>query len=309
MKKRLLDFLACTTCGSEFVSIAAEETDGEVAQGKLVCSGCGMVVPIENFIPRFVGLSYADSFGFEWNRFHDVQIDILNNTKESEITLTEKTAFTQSDLKGKVVLDAGVGAGRFAEVVTRWGGEVVGVDITSAVDAAFRNIGKRNNVHVIQSDIFQLPFKRELFDCIYSIGVLHHTPDTKQAFQALVPYLKKGGQLAVYVYEKSQFHKFSDFWRRVSVRMSIKTLYYLSLLAVPAYYLCKIPLIGPRIHFWFPTSMHQNWRYRWLDTFDWYAPRYQWKHSIEEVVEWYTECGFVDIAVMPFPVCVRGTKA
>ncbi|MGH8655604.1 MAG: class I SAM-dependent methyltransferase [Gammaproteobacteria bacterium] len=38
-----------------------------------------------------------------------------------------------------------------------------------------------------------LPFAAKSFDVIFSIGVLHHTPDTKAYFQKLVPLLKAGG--------------------------------------------------------------------------------------------------------------------
>jgi SAM-dependent methyltransferase len=62
-------------------------------------------------------------------------------------------------LKDKLVLDAGCGVGRFMEVVEKWGGNVVGVDLSFSVDAAFKNLGLKENVHIIQADIFDLPFK------------------------------------------------------------------------------------------------------------------------------------------------------
>ena len=54
----------------------------------------------------------------------------------------EKTGFTPDDLRGKLVLDAGVGAGRYADVISRWGTDVVGVDLSFAVEAAARNVGE-----------------------------------------------------------------------------------------------------------------------------------------------------------------------
>jgi SAM-dependent methyltransferase len=55
-------------------------------------------------------------------------------------------------------------------------------------------------VHVIQGDIFHPPLARWTFDALYSIGVLHHTPDPPRAFQALVPCLAPGATAAIMLY-------------------------------------------------------------------------------------------------------------
>jgi SAM-dependent methyltransferase len=310
MKEKMLDYLICPDCTGVLWLTDINHDNDDVREGVLNCSICDTTYPLRDCIPRFIRTDmYADTFSFEWNKFYDVQIDILNNTDESERTFREKTGFRRDDAKGKLFLDAGVGSGRFAEVVSRWGAEVIGIDLSFAVDAAYKNIGNRENVHIIQADIFRMPFRRETFDHIYSIGVLHHTPDTKKAFSSLVPFLKRGGSLAVYIYENSPSHKYSDKWRRYTTRMNTKFLYYLSSLAIPAYYPFKIPLIGPRLHYWFPISLHANHKVRWLDTFDWYSPAFQWKHSVDEVKSWYEEYGFVDIEVYPFSVCIKGRKA
>ena len=75
-------------------------------------------------------------------------------------------------------------------MVQRLGGRIVGVDLsTHSIDLAQDFVGLRENVFLVQADLFALPFERETFQHIYSIGVLHHTPDTKRAFEAIVPYL------------------------------------------------------------------------------------------------------------------------
>jgi ubiquinone/menaquinone biosynthesis C-methylase UbiE len=239
--------------------------------------------------------AYVDTFSFEWNKFRDVQIDILNATDETERTFRGKTGWLPGDLKGKHVLDVGVGAGRFAEVVSRWGGEVVGIDLSFAVDAAHENVGKRENVHILQADLFHLPFREGTFDAMYSIGVLHHTPDTKKAFDAVVPYLKPGGEFAVFIYAYGHYSFFSDIWRKVTTRVPHRIIYYLSALSIPLYYLYKLPFVGLGFRFLFPMSRHPNPRWRWLDTFDWYTPKYQHKHTWPEVYEWYQEHGFENI--------------
>lgn len=309
MRKRLLELIACPDCGNNFDVNITDMLDDRIKEGTLKCNSCLMSYRIQNYVPRFVNNDkYVDTFSFEWNKFYDVQMDILNNTNESERTFSDKTGWTPQDMKGKIVLDVGIGTGRFADIASRWGAEVIGIDLSYAVDAAYKNIGSRANVHIIQADIFHLPFKNEIFDHIYSIGVLHHTPDTKKAFQSIIPFLKQGGGLAVYIYEKNRFARFSDIWRKVTSKMPIKILYYLSALSIPAYYIYKIPLIGTLLQLLIPISMHHDYRYRWLDTYDWYSPKYQWKHTVNEVAKWYEECGFKNVSVYPLPVCIRGHK-
>ena len=57
-----------------------------------------------------------------------------------------------------------------------------------------------------------------------------------------------------------------------------------------------------------PCSIHPDWRIRLLDTFDWYSPRYQWKHTVEEVAGWFRDEGFEEISTEGFAVNVRGRR-
>ena len=143
------------------------------------------------------------------------------------------------------MLDAGVGAGRFAEIVSNKGGDVVGVDLSQAIDAAYENIGRRPNVHLVQADIFAMPFRDGTFDMAYSVGVLHHTPDPAAAFARVAAAVRQGGALAVYLYARyGPSHRFSDMIRVLTTRLPFPILRALSALAVPAYYLYRVP--GPR---------------------------------------------------------------
>jgi 2-polyprenyl-3-methyl-5-hydroxy-6-metoxy-1,4-benzoquinol methylase len=122
------------------------------------------------------------NFSLEWTRHRLTQLDDATH-HESEERFRIKTGFAPDDLKGKLVLDVGCGAGRFSEVALRWGATVVGIDLSLAVDSAYVNLDSRSQFHVALADIFRLPFKSESFDVIFSLGVLHHTPDTAQAFR------------------------------------------------------------------------------------------------------------------------------
>jgi SAM-dependent methyltransferase len=310
MKLRLLDLLVCPACKGRLSVRSEQMTGDEIVSGSLACASCGKSFPVTAGIPRFVGHdAYAESFGDEWHRFRTVQIDSLNGTTQSQDGFRLKTGLTPADVRGRLVLDAGVGAGRYAEVMALWGAEVVGVDLTRAVDAAAQNLRRYPAAHLVQADIFALPFREQTFDIAYSIGVLHHTPDTAAAFRHVALVLKKGGQLAVYIYLAGGLARyFSDAFRVVTTRLPRQVVYYLSAAAVPLYFLHRLPLVGRLSQALLPTNVHPHWRWRWLDTFDWYTPRYQWKHRYPEVLRWFREAGFSDLYVADEPICVRGLK-
>ncbi len=310
MKEDLVKLLACPACMSD-LEVRADVLDGtEVMKGSLGCRSCDARYPVSGGVPRFAGGStYADSFGYEWNRFRVVQLDSANRTRESETTFREKTGWTERDFCGALVLDAGVGAGRYAEVVSQWGAEVVGVDLTGAVDAAFESIGRRPRVHLVQADLFRLPFRAETFDRAYSIGVLHHTPAPERAFRCVAGAIKKGGSCAIYVYAAYGLARHaSDLLRRLTTRLPLPVVYYASALAGPLYYLHRLPVLGRVCRTLLPISMHPWWRWRWLDTFDWYTPKYQWKFTYPQVFQWFKSAGFTEVEILNFPVCVRGVK-
>jgi SAM-dependent methyltransferase len=262
-------------------------------------------------VPRFIQTGrYASSFGRQWNWFRTVQLDSANGTEESAKALRGATGWTPDDLKGRLVLDAGVGAGRFAECAAASGAEVYGIDLSVAIDAAYLNLKHLPNVHLAQADIFSLPFRPETFDLAYSIGVLHHTPDPAQAFSHAAITVKPGGQLAVYVYARYGFsHRFADLIRVLTTRLPPTLMLALSSAAVPLYVVYRSPVLGRLLRLVAPISMASDWRWRWLDTFDWYTPKYQWKYLYPEVFRWFEASGFGEIAIFDGPIRMRGIKS
>src|SRR5262249_16388279 len=156
--------------------------------------GCGRTWPIVHGIPRFVDSQfYAASFGWEWLRHRTTQIDSVTS-QESERTFTECTGLTPDKVRGRRVLDVGVGTGRYSDVVARWGGSVVGIDLSQAVSSARKNLEKYGpNALVLQANLFHPPLKEGSFDIVFSIGVLHHTPSTRDALQSIARFAKPNG--------------------------------------------------------------------------------------------------------------------
>jgi len=56
------------------------------------------------------------------------------------------------------------------------------------------------------------------------------------------------------------------------------------------------------------TSSDPRFQWRVLDSFDWYSPVYQSKHTYPEVVRWFREAGLRDIVPLDDEVAVAGRK-
>ncbi|PYX26437.1 MAG: hypothetical protein DMG80_21480 [Acidobacteria bacterium] len=308
LSAELQAILRCLSCGSTLESDQA---------GGYKCAACKRAYPYVQGIARFVDAQhYAASFGFQWHRYQKTQLD-HDEVRESDRHFRMKTALRPEELKGKLVLDVGCGMGRFAEVATRWGARVVGIDLSAAAEVAAKNLADRDFV-AFQADVFSLPFAHESFDIIYSVGVLHHTPDCEAAVKALDKYLKPGGTLAVWLYSGyNKWYRFSDFYRRFTHKMKPGTLHGILKVAVPFFYhleqgLRRLPLIGRpaagAVHHVFPVNRQKDPEARMLDTFDWYSPRYQSKHTYEQVFSWYRAMGMEDMNIGEFAIAVRGRK-
>ncbi len=190
------------------------------------------------------------------------------------------------------------------------GGDVVGIDLSYSVDNAKENLKDRPNVHLVQCDLFNLPFKAESFDIIFSLGVLHHSPDAKKGFLGLVPYLKKSGVIAVWVYAHDQYvENIEKFIRgKITARLPYFFTYYLSAISIPLYYFYRV---RPFTLLWriLPICMTPKWRWRWLDTFDFYTPKYKSKHTYPEVWQWFKEANLKNLEVLDgYGVAMRGQK-
>lgn len=284
------------------------------------CRACRARWPIVRGVPRFVDSEhYVGSFGYQWRRYARTQVDRYGRG-ESEATFRAKTGLGPEDVSGRRVLDVGVGTGRFSDVVGRWGGVPVGADLSLAVESARRNLAPYQDALVVQADLFRLPFREETFDAVFSIGVIHHTPSTRDAFRAIARFVRPGGILAVAVYEDHpRFYRASTRFRRETTQMSHSLLHLLSHAAVAQYHVRDLlralggpfgPHLAGRFHEAFPVRDHEDPRWRVLDTFDWYSPRYQWKHTTEEVIGWFRELGFEDVRRLPEDtmVSVRGRR-
>ena len=203
MKERLLDLLACPTCGGDILLAYASKYDGkEIIDAVLTCKKCTREYKVVGGVPRFADLGKveqekaetAKNFGWQWTNF--TQEDPKYNAQFLGWLQPVKPEF----FEGKVVLEGGCGKGRHTKLAAEWGAkDVVGIDLGAGVESAFALTRELPNAHIVQCDIFKLPFKK-VFDYAFSVGVLHHTPDPKGAFVSLASKVKNGGHISAWVY-------------------------------------------------------------------------------------------------------------
>lgn len=238
-----------------------------------------------------------ESFGFQWNIFREMFPEFRKNF------LNYIKPIKPEFFRGKLSLDLGCGFGRHTYYAAEFGSEVVGLDLSNAVEAAYRNTAKFPRAHIIQGDICNLPLRND-FDFLFSIGVIHHLPDPKEAFLSLVRFTRKGGSIFIWLYGregrwfKTRFVEGTI--RRVTRRLPHRLLYHLCYIPAGIYQICndiyralkrhksteglaeKIPFKG---YAKFPFQVKH------ADAFDLLATPVNNYYTREEVREWLRDSG------------------
>lgn len=325
MKRDLLALLASPCCRTDLKFARLGEfpvlESSEIDSGALACTACGAEYPIAGGVPRLVAGAQSrdvektrDSFAWEWQRYP-------GSLPEDERIFLEEAQIGREELHGKLVLDAGCGMGRYSLVAYSLGAEVVALDLSDAVLCLVDEARKRPKLHLVQGDLLHPPLKRAKFDFVYSHGVLHHTSDTKKAFEAVSDLVKPEGKLSVWLYGKAG--RFADFatnplkfpngwvgrhrrltWLIVAIRHFYSDFIRLFTTRLPTalvYALCyPLTILGaiPGIKY-LTFSVHPDFQVRLIENFDWIAPPYQYHHTKEELLAWYEAAGFDALKVLP----------
>jgi SAM-dependent methyltransferase len=315
VRRQAAETFLCLKCGGDFriASVTSENAgNGEIAEGSLVCTGCGTTVPIVRNLPRFVpSESYASSFGFQWNHFDRIQIDKFMHNDLSRDRFNATTGWP-TRLDGQRILEAGCGAGRFTQFALETGAEVFSFDLSSAVDAAWRNHAGTSKLTAFQASIYEIPLRKGAFDKIFCMGVLQHCPDVAGAFRSLIPFLRPGGEIVIDVYEKSNGFPPLKYLARPFVKhLSTKSLYNLLRLTIPPAFEVKkaihrIPAVGPRLGALIPIgpishAPRLNYtdeelkQVKILSALDMLSPVHDQPQRMEDVRVWFEQAGLDEI--------------
>lgn len=328
MRVQLLDLLVCPACAGELESSLDAWSGEHVVSGSLSCSACRHHYAIVRGVPRMnvamKGLErVAQTFGFEWKAHHGGRLEddtLFGQTLDQDWAyFLEATGLDDDRLQGMIVLDAGCGSGRPTRQMAEHGAAtVVGVDFNEAVDEAYAATADLPNVHIVQANVFSLPFRKPTFDLVWSNGVIHHTPDAVGAHAALSDLVEPGGILYVWVYAK-RFNPFR-FTKDVLDALRITRLpepvllrvaqafSYASMLPLAIYRTIRTaPGLRPRTAWGRRTVRARTVQELQLTWFDALSPEYDSRHSEAEVVGWFRGRGFDQIKAIEEPkLGVRG---
>ncbi len=257
----------------------------------------------------------------------------LNNTA----ILKARTGLEIADFEGKLCLDAGCGAGRMSRVMARGGGRVIALDAGFSVEAARAQSDPELGIEWIQGDLLRPPFRREIFQRIISIGVLHHTAEPDAGFQALTDLLAETGTFSLYLYMRPH-----QDWRRYGSPQALLGQLRYALLTEPLRKQISALPKGVRLNFcrllWQRRRLVEKIRARgrlgegfakaldWVTlpdvykplengqsnitrNFDMYSTPYNYHHELSEVIDWFEKDGrFAEVLITPYRLAMTGTR-
>lgn len=229
------------------------------------------------------------SFAYEWQQF-DYQQDRTWEADKPQmfdrfLTETDETA---ASVNGKLIFDAGCGNGQLNQLIAASGATVLGMDFSRSVEQAFQE-NTETNALFIQGDVQFPPVAFEAFDIVHCSGVLIHTNNTQHSFNCLVPCVKQGGKLSVWLYHPrdNAGHRFILFLRKILTKLPLPLLYW-----VCKWILFPFALVVKRMK-----GNKQPARELMIDILDQFTPEFRWEHTHEEAKSWFDQQNFYNTRV------------
>lgn len=266
----------------------------------------------------------AKGFGDEWTRFDQ---SALSEAERQKIFDEYFSLFPMSVLHQDAIgADFGTGSGRWAMVVAPLVHELICVDASvEALTVAKKNLSLLNNCRFIESTVNDADIDGGTLDFGYSLGVLHHIPNTQSALDACVLKLKPGAPFLLYLYYRfdNRPRWFRALWwmsnlgRKGVSRLPYGMRYWVSqCIAAFVYWplarFAKVAaLLGAKTDN-FPLSYYRDKSFYVMrtDALDRFGTRLEQRFTRAEIRDMMIKAGLVDIQFSPNPPywCAVGFK-
>jgi SAM-dependent methyltransferase len=249
-----------------------------------------------------IDVATVKGFGQEWTTFTQEQ---LRNSERTEIFSKYFSLIDWSEKPARA-LDMGCGSGRWDVLAAPLVGELVAADASrEALQVARRNI-HAPNVSFVESTPDNLPYPDGYFDLIFSLGVLHHVPDTKGAIRSLASKLSPGGTFLLYLYYAfdnrplwfKAIWRVSDWLRRLIRSLSFPLRYTLSqIIAICVYW----PMARAAKYLPVPVSWplkiyaHRSFYVMRTDALDRFGTRLEKRFTRQQIIAMLESAGLQDI--------------
>jgi len=248
----------------------------------------------------------VSGFGEQWTRFDQSALTETENQKlfQEYFSLIEWSADAR-------VLDMGCGSGRWAKLVAPRCKELVAADASEeALAVARQNLANCGNVSLVHASPENLPDAAGRFDLIYSLGVLHHIPDTSKAIHDLAARLNTNGQLLLYLYYAfdnrpmwyRMLWRISDLMRRLiaSLPFAVRSMVCDSIAATVYWPMARIAFIFNLPRSW-PLSVYRDRSFYTMrtDALDRFGTKLEKRFTQKQIEEMVADAGLTEIRFSP----------
>lgn len=212
--EKALSILACPACRADLKYQAKGE-------GLFTCPSCAKSYPVIKGIPRFLEVEddllgqakdhweASPSFQYEasYQLYSREYYEEQDRWRAEDIDPFIMHEYRFPQTKGQDILDIGCGSGWVIKQAAKAGAFAVGVDFAEKACLSSRGALDTYGLDglVVQADAQRLPIKTDVIDRVFSMGVLHHIPDTEKGVAEAYRVLKPGGTALISLYGKLFF--------------------------------------------------------------------------------------------------------
>ena len=254
----------------------------------------------------------VNSFSNEWKKFSNFDVEEIKLIGNEYFDIINETVLN----KNSYVLDLGCGMGRWSYYLASKVKFIEAIDPSDSVFSAAQMLKNVENIRISKTGVDNIPFGDKSFDFAFSLGVLHHIPDTSHALKKLVEKVKIGGNVLIYLYynldNRGLLYKFTFYLSNILRLFISKLPFYLKLfisnliaffIYLPFVGLAKITKLAFRNNFYkkMLLSYYLNKAFKVMrnDALDRFGTPLEQRFSRNQIIEMMENAGLGSIIVSP----------